>query len=215
MDFIVEFQWEIFIFAELLSLVSLLLFGGARYIFGKRELSLIFLLLFIVLLMLEAALALVIYRETGEISSFQIVIIIFLVYACTFGINDFKKLDRWMRLKIGKWRGIDLLTEKDKYVMKRQKDPEYIAKKYRYSSLIHLLIFTVAQVIFLGYGLSSFGQAFDYLSDLSWVGTENVHETPYPNEVILGISQIWGIVFIADFIYSWSYTIFPSKQRGE
>ncbi|WP_042143420.1 hypothetical protein [Paucisalibacillus sp. EB02] len=215
MNFIVEYQWEIFIFAEVLSLGTLLLFGVVRYFFSKRKLSLIFILLFLILLMLEATLALFIYRETGEISTFQIVIIIFIIYACTFGISDFKKLDRWMRLRIGNWRGIDLLTEKDRYLMKQQRDPRYIAKRYRYSSIIHLLVFVIAQGIFWAYGLSGLDQALNYLTDLTWIGTENFHETPYPNDFIYGISLVWGLVFIIDFIYSWSYTIFPSKQRGE
>ncbi|MED4475614.1 hypothetical protein [Oceanobacillus caeni] len=215
MDVILEYQWEVFIGIEVLSLVSLLLFGVVRYVFNKQKRSLSFLFLFVLLLFLEAALAIFIYRETGEFSTFQIVITIFVIYACTFGISDFKKLDRWMRLKIGNWRGTELLTEKDKYVMKKQKDPKYIAKKYRYSSMIHFLLFVIAQLIFLSYSLDSMEQAIPYLTDLSWIGTEYVEETPYSNETLYGISMVWGLVFIVDFMYSWSYTIFPAKQKGE
>ncbi|OZU87014.1 hypothetical protein CIL03_18920 [Virgibacillus indicus] len=215
MDFILEYQWELFISAEVVSLASILLFGVVRYVFNKQKLSLAFLLLFILLLFLEAALAIFIYRETGEISTFQIIITVFVIYACTFGISDFRKLDRWMRFKIGNWRGTELLTDKDKYVMKKQKDPKYIAKKYRWSSIIHFLIFSIAQSIFWTYSLDSMEEALPYLTDLSWIGTENPEETPYSNETIYGISMVWGLVFIVDFIYSWSYTIFPSKQRGE
>ena len=211
MNFLLDYQWEIFILAEILSIVSLLLFGVVRYLFRKRKMSLLFLFLFLVLLILEAALALVIYRETGEISTFQIVIMIFVVSACTFGINDFKKLDRWMKMKIGQWRGVDLLTEKDRRIMARQKDPKYIAKVNRYSAMIHLLIFVVVQAVFWSYGLNGFDEAMNYITDLSWIGTENYQDTPYPNDVIYGISMIWVLVFIIDFIYSWSYTIFPSK----
>ncbi|OJH20458.1 hypothetical protein BLX88_02400, partial [Bacillus obstructivus] len=98
------------------------------------------------------------------------------------------------------------------YVMKKQKDPKYIAKKYRYSSMIHFLLFVIAQLIFLSYSLDSMEQAIPYLTDLSWIGTEYVEETPYSNETLYGISMVWGLVFIVDFMYSWSYTIFPSKQ---
>lgn len=213
MNFLLEYQWQIFILAEVLSLISLLLFGITRYLFNKYKISLIFLLTFLGLFVVEGGLALLIYLETGEISTFQIVILIFILYACTFGINDFRKLDRWMRKSIGKLRGIDLLTEKDKQIMNRQKDPKYIARINRYSAMVHLLIFVVAQAIFWGYGLGGFEQAMDYIKDLSWIGTENYLETPYPNETIYNISMIWGIVFIVDFIYSWSYTIFPGKMK--
>lgn len=215
MDLILNYQWEIFILTEILSLVSILLFGAVRYIFSKQKLSLFFLLLFLGLLLLEAALAILIYRETGEISTFQIVIMIFVLYACTFGISDFKKLDRWMRLKIGNWRNIDLLTKKDKLILERQKDPRYTAKNYRYSSIIHFLVFLIVQLSFWIYSLEDLEQALPYLKDLSWIGAEDAEITPYSNETIYGISMIWGLIFIIDFIYSWSYTVFPSKQRGE
>lgn len=43
---------------------------------------------------------------------FQIVIPIFILYARTFGINNLKKLDRWIREKIGKWARYRLADEK-------------------------------------------------------------------------------------------------------
>jgi hypothetical protein len=211
LNFIVQYQWEIFIVAEILSLVCLLLFGGVRYLFGKRKQSLLFLFLFLFLLILEAGLAFLIYNETGEISTFQIVITIFIIYACTFGINDFKKLDRWMRIKIGKWRGVDLLTEKDKAIMKKQQDPKYIAKINRYSAIVHLLIFVIVQTSFWLYGLGDFAHFSEYITDFSWIGTEDLEKTPYPNETLYHISMLWGLIFIVDFIWSMSYTIFPAK----
>ena len=214
MNAVIENQWEIFIVIEIISFLSLLLFGIIRYFFGKQGLSFPFLLLFIVLLILEAALAIVIFKETGEISTFQMVITIFVLYACTFGIADFKKLDRWMRLKIGNLRKIDLLTEKDRAIMDRQKDPKYVAKKNRYSSMIHLVVFFSVQAVFWWYGTKDVHLMLEYLFDFSWVGTENVKETPYANEIVYQISTVWAIVFAIDFIYSWSYTIFPETKKA-
>lgn len=213
MNILLKYQWEIFIAIEIISFVSLLLFGIIRYFLGKRKVSLQFLLLFILLLIIEAALAVVIYQETGEISTFQIVVTIFVVYACTFGIADFKKLDRWMRLKISNIRKVDLLTEKDRAIMDRQKDPKYIARKNRRSSMIHLVLFLGVQAVFWWYGTKDFRMMLDYLFDLSWMGTENVEETPYANETVYQISTVWAVVFAVDFIWSWSYTIFPEKTK--
>ena len=215
MNFLLEYQWEIFIVAEVLSFVALILFGIVRYGFGRRKSSLTFLAIFLGLLIFEAGLALILYQETGEISNFQIVIMIFILYACTFGINDFRKLDRWMRKKIGNFRGTDLLTEKDKEIMRRQKDPKHIARVNRISAMIHLLIFVVAQVSIWAYSLESFDEAKLYLTDLSWIGAENYQETPYVSDMMYGISMIWGIVFMIDFIYSWSYTIFPANSKED
>src|SRR5690625_3270768 len=131
MEFIVTFQWEIFIVLEVLSWVSLLLFGIVRYFLDRRQWSTLFILLFIVFLGLEALIGWLIYQETGEISNFQLIITVFLLYAVTLGLSDFKKLDRWMRDKIGNWRGVNLLTTEDLKKLKQAKDPKFIAKKYR------------------------------------------------------------------------------------
>lgn len=139
---------ELFISAELLSLVSLILFGVFRYFFNKSRFSFAFIVLFIFLLLIEGMLGLYVYRQTGEISTFLIVITFFIIYAFTFGIMDFIRLDRWMRKNIGKLRGVNLLTEKDYRIMARNKDPKFLAKKYRITSLIHLGVFLLSRRYF-------------------------------------------------------------------
>ena len=155
-QFIVAHQWEIFITIEILSVISLLIFGFLRYVLNKQRLSLLAIIAFLVLLLIEALLGILIFQETKEISTFQIIIVIFVVYACTFGIFDFLKLDRWMRKTVGKWRRVELLTEKDYAILKRQKDPKYVAKKYRLTSMIHLVVFIVGQSILWFYGTGKF-----------------------------------------------------------
>lgn len=214
MQFVLNHQWEIFIVLETLSWVLLLLFGIVRYFFDKQRMSLVFILLFIVFIAAEALVGWLIYQQTGEFSNFQMIITIFVVYAVTFGVSDFKKLDRWMRKHIGKWRGVELLTEKDITIMQNEKDPTFIARKYRKSSIIHSIIFVAVQAILWFYGTGQIQEMITYAKDLSWIGTENIAETPYTNETVYSISLVWGIIFIIDFIYSWSYTIFPSKSKG-
>lgn len=212
---LLTYQWELFITAEVLSIIMLLLFGVMRYLLNKRKLSRLFISFFLALFLLEAALALFIYRLTGEISTFQIIIIIFLLYACTFGISDFKKLDRWMRLTIGKWRGVSLLTEKDMQIMDRHQDSKYIARKNRLSAIIHLGIFVSVQAGLWIYGLGCTEEIMSYLSDLSWLKGNDYQQSPYASETAFELSRVWGIIFIIDFIYSWSFTIFPKKKKNE
>ncbi|MFB1051472.1 hypothetical protein [Paraliobacillus sp. JSM ZJ581] len=211
MDLIIKYNWELFIFIEFLSFGLLVLFGIFRYFFDKSRLSIMFIFIFLFMLIIEGALGLYVYSQTGEISTFQIVIFVFIIYACTFGIFDFMKLDRWMRKKIGTLRGIELLSDKDYKIINRNNNPKYIAKKYRLSSFIHLLIFVSVQAIFWLVGTESISEIKMYLSNFSWINKGIAEESPYPNDVTLGIGVIWGIVFIADFIYSWSYTLFPKK----
>ncbi|WP_449354874.1 hypothetical protein ACUL41_00875 [Virgibacillus natechei] len=117
-----------------------------------------------------------------------------------------------MRQKIGLWRGVDLLTAKDHCIIKRNKDPKFIAKKYRWSAMVHFVVFAGLQAIFWLYGTDSLDEMLGYLTDLSWIDAGTAAESPYANETIYSISMVWGIVFIVDFIYSWSYTIFPSNS---
>lgn len=211
MNNIVEYNWELFIMIEVLSFISLLLFSIFRYFFSKRRLSIIFIITFLLLLVLEVLLGLYVYSQTGEFSTFLIIITVFVIYACTFGIFDFIRLDRWMRKKIGGLRGVELLSEKDYEIMKRNSDPKYIAKKYRISSLIHIVIFVIVQSIFWAMGTDSIAEMITYLTDFSWLNEGTAEGSPYPNETLYSIGVIWGIVFIVDMIYSWSYTLFPSK----
>ncbi|MFD1389041.1 hypothetical protein [Oceanobacillus sp. FSL W7-1293] len=208
------YQWELFIAAEILSVVMLLLFGVTRYLLNKKKLSVIFISLFLALFIFEAGLALYIYQITGEISTFQIIVMIFVLYACTFGIADFKRLDRWMRQTIGKWRGVSLLTEKDMQVMERQQDPKYIARKNRISAMIHLVIFISVQAGLWIYGLGGTAGIVDYLTDLTWVEIDDYRQSPYASETAFSMSKLWGLIFIVDFIYSWSYTFFPKKTKA-
>ncbi len=212
MNMLLEYQWEIFIVAEVLSFASLLMFGIIRYFLGKQRLSLLFIAAFLAFLVFEAVLGLVIYKQTGEFSTFQLVITIFVLYACTFGIVDFLRLDRWMRQKIGKLRNVELLTPEDYAIIARNRDPKHVARKYRNSAAIHLLLFLIGQSILWSIGTQSWEMFISYLTDWSWIEAESAAFTPYANDTMFGIGMLWGIIFIVDFIYSMSYTLFPSKK---
>lgn len=212
MDLLLEYNWELFIAAEVLSVLALLLFGISRYWFIQGRTSYLFIGLFLLLLVLEALLGLYVYQQTGEISTFLIIITLFVLYACTFGIFDFIRLDRWMRSKIGKLRGVELLTDKDYRMIERTKDPKYKAKKYRISSTIHLIVFFAGQYLLWSWETSGLDEMISYASDLSWIEDGDFRNSPYQNDAMFAVGTIWGIVFVADFLYSWSYTLFPSSK---
>lgn len=211
MSFLLDYQWAIFIGAEILSFACLLLFGVYRYFLEKRKQSLFFIFAFLGLLVIESVLGLIVYQHTGEFSTFLLVIIIFVLYACTFGIVDFIRLDRWMRQKIGRFRNVELLTEKDYDIMNRNTDPRYIAKKYRLSATIHLFVFVIGQAILWSIGTNNVQGVSFYLTNLSWIEAGTAEQSPYGSDTMYYIGMIWGLVFIVDFLYSMSYTIFPSR----
>jgi len=213
MELLLEHQWNIFIGLEVASLIFLLAFLVIRYAFTKQRVSGIFLGLFILCIVLEAVLAWFIYQETGEIDTFQIVIAIFIVYAFTFGIGDFKRLDRFIKKHVGRWRGIDLLTEEDIRKMEVAKDPKVVARKNRRWWYTHALIFVVVHVVFwIKYGNHAHDLIY-YLEDFSWFGEEDFTNAPFRKESINQVSRLWMIIFAVDTIVSWSYTIFPDKKK--
>lgn len=206
--FLLSYQWELFIAAEIISIVSLLLFGITRYFFNKRNTSNLFILLFIVVTAFEAAIAWIIYNYTGEISSFTVIITIFILYAVTFGLNDFKKLDRWMRVKIGNYRGIDLLTAKEHQAIAKERDPQHKKRKDLIVTTLHAIAFLIAQVIFWVLGTESLSEWWHYLSTIGdWVGAGQFEQSPYASKFLYQISMVWTIVVVVDVLYCASYSL--------
>src|SRR5699024_11226301 len=100
MQFLVEHDWMIFISLEIAALIFLLLFVVVRYLLSMRQLSQLFLGLFLLMLVFEAMLAYFVYHVTGELLTFQIVIIIFLFYMVFYDISYYKYLYYIARLRI-------------------------------------------------------------------------------------------------------------------
>lgn len=217
MNNIVTYQWELFIAAEILSLLFLILCLLFRYGFKRQSISVLFLLLFLLCMAFEAAIAGLVYRHTGEISSFQIIIFIFLIYACTYGISDFKKLDRFMKKKIGQWRGENLLTPTDIQRMEQEKDPRFIARRDRRNWYIHVLLFAGVHYFFWLFFGTHDKPFIEYLTDLSWLeaSKEVPDNGPFAEPAIYPISFIWCIVFVADTLSCWYNTFFPDKKKAE
>lgn len=213
LEMILSHHWEIFISLEIASVVLIIAFLLVRYLMSKSSLSHLFLLLFLLCLGLEVALGLFMYQRTGEISSFTIIIGIFIVYSCTFGISDFKKLDRYMKQKLGKWRGINLLTEEEIRKIEQANDPKEMARKARLSWYIHVVLFVMMHSIFWIFDGHHENGILYYVSDLSWWGDIDFETSPFHNEIVNGISKLWMVVFGIDTIISWSYTFFPTKRK--
>lgn len=212
MKFLIEQQWVIFISLELLSLIFLILFLGIRYIFNQMKLSHIFLFFFFLMLILEAILAILVYKETGVFTSFQIIVGVFIIYACTFGINDFKNIDRWMKGKIDKYKGTNLLTDHDKSIIKKKRDPKYkarIARLYFYCHTSSLLIGLT--IFWFKFGVADYS-FLHFIKHIEWYNDENIQPQPFTYELIMKITRIWLLIYVIDTIINWSYTFFPDKK---
>src|SRR5699024_2117455 len=102
--------------------------------------------------------------------------------------------------------------EEDKRKMARAKDPQVVARKNRIWGYTHAAVFIIVQTIFWHvYGDQSHDLMY-YLSDLTWYGDEDGSRSPYTEDLIWQITQLWTLILAIDMVVSWSYTLFPEKK---
>lgn len=212
MDFLVEHSWMLFISLEIAALIFIFAFMGARYFFAYYKGSNIFLSLFLLMMVFEGILAFLVYKVTGEINTFQIVVVIFLVYAATFGISDFKKLDYTARVKIGKWRNVQLVSDDEVKKMRRLKHPKVVARKSRIWFYTHTIIL-ISALIYLWYLYGSTEYHWVYfIQNWGWFNDESLSQ-PFTSEMVNQVIRLWLIIYVIDTIVNWSYTFFPDKEK--
>jgi hypothetical protein len=97
-----DYKWLLLLGAEtsfwLLSVVFLVL----RYWAGFDRASIVFLVLIVLDNLVILGLGIMDYLLTGEFETYQITIVIVLLYGVTFGKRDFKRLDAYLKRKITK-----------------------------------------------------------------------------------------------------------------
>src|SRR5699024_853880 len=138
----------LFISLEISSLIFIFAFMGARYFFAYHKVIIIFLSLLLLMMIVEGILDFLVYKVTGEINTFQIVVVIFLVYAATFGIYDFKKLDYTARVKIGKWSNVQLVSDDEVKKMRKLKHQKVVARKSQFWFYIHTINLISAIILY-------------------------------------------------------------------
>ena len=208
MDFILDHKWFFFIAAEVLFWLCALSFIVCRYLFKLDKLSVFIFAIFIVNDLWIALLAFLDYQRTGEIATFQIIIVIFIIYALTFGKSDFKKLDlrikRWIALKRGE-------PMDDINIPKPLTGIAYAIQEWKGFGQ-HFMLFVAAHFIFFFmYGLAPTLQETPIQQ---WFGLwfdKDLNTAPFQHETINSISKIWLLICLIDFAITLSYTIFPKK----
>ncbi len=190
-SFLLENKVIFLMASEVIFLVFVSLALLFRYWFRLKKASLA---AFIIVILNELA-VLVIgvldYIEVGTFSQFQMIIVIFIIYALIFGKSDFKKLDRWIQKKVARMKGEPIPDFGEEPA--RQLYGKEHAREERKGFYKHLLLFVVVHICF------AILFAFVKLDD---------------NNLLAGISNIWTKVLIIDFIWSFSYTIWPKKEKS-
>ncbi|MDM5157234.1 hypothetical protein QUF88_26475 [Bacillus sp. DX1.1] len=199
MSVLAEYRWFLLIGAEIVFWVTAIGFFLLRYGFRLRKVSFI---VGIVLLLNEVfilALGVMDYYETGKFSNFQVIVVVILLYALFYGKKDLKKLDHRMQRLVAKWRNEPLPVIEE--------PAELTGWAYAKQELgqwgLHLVLFVAIHLIFFFmYGLAPFEQWVNWLE-----------KGIVLNEAASRVSQVWGVVFLIDTVITFSYVIFPKKEK--
>lgn len=208
-DLVSEFKWLFLIIGEVVFWVSISGFFILRYIYNQEKSSKYFILIWLLSDLWLLVIGILDYRNTGEFDTFQIIIIIFLLYAFTFGKNDIKKLDRWIRRAIKKWKGIPL-DESD--VGENLYGMAYAFNQGKEFAL-HAILFVVAIMVFSFFAdIRNVDEIFstDFGDSLGRL----IENGLFQHAVLGKVTGIWLLIFIIDAIITISYFIFPKKKKS-
>ena len=206
-EYILQYKWLFFVLGEIAFWVSLLGFFIVRYALGLEKLSKYFIFIWLMSDAWLLTIGILDYKSTGVFDTFQVVIIIFLLYALTFGRNDMKKLDRWMKRNIKKWKG-EPLDEEDK--QEKLYGLKYAAKQGKEFALHIGLYAAVITILSFFNELRSFDIKFTSKNTGDMIG-HMIENGWFIDPTIGKITGIWTLVLIIDAIITISYFIFPKK----
>lgn len=212
LDTIYTYRWELFILTEVVFWLCIALFIVARYFLGWYRVSVWILPIFIISVLADAALGWIDYQATGEFSTFQFIVIIFIIYAATSGLSDFKRLDAFIQRKVAKWKG-----EPEPQVTLKQ-PPKYGVEHARHERkgwYMHVMIFALAATIFVFlFGTSDqfeVSMLFDKDFYVAW--WNDTDQGMYRDSALNQIMKTWFIILIVDAVISLSYTVSPRQKK--
>lgn len=218
LEWIATHRWWLLIGTEVSFWVLILLYLVLHYGFRIRS-SGVFLWLLGLNLLCFLALGIIDYRETGQFSTFQLVVVAALIYSVTYGPKDLKRLDRYIRVTMARWKGETLSPEEEASPQKEREEEgkrEYgrpHARRQRRSWYLHLILFLSAHLLFA----FIFGWKSENVAGWveTWVNTWNTPEQfPFQKEEVNQISRLWVIILLIDGVNSFYYTLFPKRQKG-
>ena len=122
------------------------------------------------------------------------------MYAVFYGKKDLKKLDIYVQKLVAKWRNEPAsIIEEPLEVTGRAH-----AKQEMKNWVLHLILFVAVHIFFFFmYGLIPVEQWGNWLESGIVL-----------NRAASRVSQVWAIILLADTAISFSYVIFPKKEKG-
>ena len=196
MGLLLEHKWFLLVANEALFWALLALFLVARYVLGLGRASLVFLALFTADIAVLAALAILAYVRTGEFGAFGTVAVALIFYALIWGVEDFRKLDAYLKRKVAAHRG-----EATTVATQRKTTPDTAreAGKERRGFYAHVALFAAGQLLLLAMGES-------------WLAALPAGDVPEGPSALMSAGRVWCVVLIVDGLWSLSYAVFPGRE---
>ncbi|WP_332631586.1 hypothetical protein [Halalkalibacter flavus] len=199
MPFLYENGWILFILSEGLTWLAALLFFICRYRLKLDRVSQWCLTLIILCTLFQGLLAGINYYFTGKVSFFQIVIILFIIYASTLGSADFKRMDQYIQNKFEKHRKLLNTVEKIDHLR------PYI-KFRRQLFFIHTIAFIAIHIAWFAIDINTSNSlpAYQLFYFNEWL--QHPHQGLFHSPVFNIISYMWSIVYLFDVYIFLIYT---------
>lgn len=214
-DLLVEYKWWFLIGTEVLFWLFAIVFVLLRYWFERKRLSRVFLGLIlveeVVAELFILALGVLDLRESGQISTFQIVSVAALIYAFTLGRRDIKRVDNYLKVKVRSWKSkgatpapvpattVAPSAGSPAAALPEEFDWEHTRKERR-DWYGHVALFAVGQMVFFVLGES-------------WIAGQITGDMPEDPSSLMNAGRIWCVVLGVDAIWSFSYSLFPRKTK--
>lgn len=201
MSILAEYRWYFLIGAEIVFWLSAIGFFLLRYGFRLKKASVIMGIVLLVNEVFILTLGVADYYQTGKFSNFQIITVIILLYAVFYGKKDLKKLDIFVRKLVAKWRNEPASIIEDPLEVTGTAHAKQEMKNW----VVHLVLFVAVHTFFFfAYGLIPFEQWGNWLESGIVL-----------NKTAGRVSQVWALIFLLDTAISFSYVLFPRKEKGK
>ncbi|PFA17553.1 hypothetical protein [Bacillus cereus] len=200
MSILAEYRWYFLIGAEIVFWLSAIGFFLLRYGFRLKKASIIMGIVLLINEVFILTLGVVDYYQTGKFSNFQIITVIILLYAVFYEKKDLKKLDIYVQKLVARWRNEPAPIIEEPLEVTGMAHAKQEIKNWA----LHLILFVAVHIFFFFmYGLIPVEQWGNWLESGIVL-----------NKTASRVSKVWAIILLADTAISFSYVIFPKKEKG-
>ncbi|MFC0558333.1 hypothetical protein [Halalkalibacter alkalisediminis] len=208
MSFLYEHGWMLFVVSEGLTWVLVGLFFFCRYWLRFERVSQWCFVFIVIINVFQIFLGWIDYYFTGEISFFQIVIVLFITYASTLGRSDFQRMDQFIKRKFN-------INSKrlDQFEGQEGWDRHL---PYRFTLFFtHTFAFIMIHYIWFLLEKMTFNNLAEYTSLLASSWFQSIDASFFSLSIYMKTSYFWSIIYLFDLIVFQMYLlIFLSLKLG-